>query len=78
MTEATKGMMKYLFEELNTDGIAIRHYEGNVASGKVQDKCGFKIIGSYRDDKPFYETDNYNHIVRLITKDEWKEKQLEI
>ncbi|MBR1988478.1 MAG: GNAT family N-acetyltransferase [Clostridia bacterium] len=78
MTEATKGMMKYLFEEVGVDAIAIRHYEENIGSGKVQDKCGFKIIGNYQDDKPFFGTNNHNHIVRLMTKDEWKETQLEI
>lgn len=71
MTEATKGMVKYLFENTTADAIAIRHFEENIGSGKVQDKCGFKIIGSYIDDKPFYGTDNYNHIVRLMTKQEW-------
>ncbi|MCF0116562.1 MAG: GNAT family N-acetyltransferase, partial [Bacilli bacterium] len=42
MTEAVKKVIDYLFVDLNYDFIAACHYKQNIASSKVQIKCGFK------------------------------------
>lgn len=39
--EATKFLIKYLFEELNLDLIWCSHYDFNLKSKRVIDKCGF-------------------------------------
>lgn len=39
--EATQYLMKYLFENYNVDLIWTSHYDFNVRSKKVIDKCGF-------------------------------------
>lgn len=42
MPEAVKGVMSYLFEELDFDFLLCGYYNFNTQSKKVQEKCGFK------------------------------------
>jgi len=41
-TAALNLMIKYAFEELNIVRLEAGHFDFNVASGKVMEKCGFK------------------------------------
>lgn len=41
MTEAVKAVINYLFNELNYDFLLCGHYDFNVRSSRVQEKCGF-------------------------------------
>lgn len=75
-TEAIKCMLDYLFEN-GVDMIVTTHFEANVASGRVQEKLGLKPIASYIDDHAWYNTDNANHIVRMLTKEEYLENKKE-
>ena len=41
MTEAVKRVIDYLFNELDYDFLLCGHFDENVASKRVQEKCGF-------------------------------------
>ena len=41
MPEAVKAVINYLFNELDYDFILCAHYDKNLRSNRVQDKCGF-------------------------------------
>jgi len=49
MTEAVKGVIGFLFEEVGMHRIAICHAMCNPASGKVAEKCGFTFEGTQRE-----------------------------
>lgn len=42
MVEAVKSVIDYLFNELDFDFLLCGHYNFNIQSKKVQEKCGFK------------------------------------
>lgn len=42
MTEAVKRVIAYLFENLGFDFLLCGHFDTNPASGRVQEKCGFR------------------------------------
>ena len=73
MTEALKRVMKYAFEELNVPVIYIGHAKANVASGRVQEKCGFKKIGEVENYRVWIDGTNTNLIERRMTKEEYLE-----
>lgn len=49
MTEAVKGVIGFLFDEVGMHRIAICHASQNHASGKVAEKCGFTYEGTKRE-----------------------------
>ncbi len=42
MTEAIKSVINYLFNEIGLDFLLCGHYDFNIQSKRVQEKCGFK------------------------------------
>lgn len=42
MTEALKAVIDYLFEEIKLDFLTAAYFDNNIASKKMQEKCGFK------------------------------------
>lgn len=48
MTEALKAMVEHCFETTDTELIAVGHFESNMGSRKVIEKCGFKLEGVIR------------------------------
>ena len=44
-TEATKAMMKYVYDNFKVRKFASSHVEPNKASGKVMEKCGLHFVG---------------------------------
>lgn len=44
-TEATKAMMKYVYDNFGVRKFASSHVEANKASGKVMEKCGLHFVG---------------------------------
>ncbi len=49
MTEAVKGVIKYLFEEEHLDFILCSHFTHNIESKRVMEKCSFEYLKTYRD-----------------------------
>ena len=47
MTEAVKEVIKYCFEELNIDTLFVGHFDFNVQSKRVIEKCGFKYYDTF-------------------------------
>ena len=71
MTEALKKVMKFAFEDLNVPVIYIAHVEANIGSGKVQDKCGFKVIGRVPNYRTWVDGTSTDLIERKMTKEEY-------
>jgi RimJ/RimL family protein N-acetyltransferase len=66
-TQAAKGLMKYLFENTNTEVLNAIALTYNTSSNKVIQKCGFNYIGSIEiESKEFY---HYK-----LSKSEWENK----
>ena len=42
MAEAVKEVLRYVFEDLKLDAVLCSHYDWNMQSGRVQEKCGFR------------------------------------
>lgn len=49
VTEATKALISYGFNQINLHKIQVSHREGNRASQRVIEKCGFVYEGTLRD-----------------------------
>lgn len=43
-TESTRALIEYAFNKHNAEKILINYYEGNNASKRVIEKCGFKFV----------------------------------
>lgn len=74
-TEALKEIMRYSFNELNVPSIFICHAKANIGSGKVQDKCGFKVIGEYSNFRTWIDGTDTSCIMRKMTQEEYFELQ---
>ena len=73
MSEAIKGVVKYLFEEVKLDFIAGSFFKRNIRSKRVQEKNGFKF---YKD--IIYETrygTKEDSVYMILTKEEYKKLQ---
>ena len=55
MTEAAKRVIRYVFDEMNLDLLAIYHYPNNIRSKRVIEKCGFKYEGTQRKSSKIYD-----------------------
>ena len=75
MSEAIKGVVKYLFEEVKLDFIAGSFFKRNIRSKRVQEKNGFKF---YKD--IIYETrygTKEDSVYMILTKEEYEKLQTE-
>ena len=75
MTEGTKAVIDFLFEEVGVNRIAIEHAVKNPASGKVAEKCGLTYEGTYRE---FFKS-AWGEFLDVshwgILKSEWKKRK---
>lgn len=51
MPEAVKEVIRFCFEELNAELLTVGHYEGNMQSARVIEKCGFTFWRAYTSEK---------------------------
>lgn len=56
MTEALEIVIATSFEVLGYDGLVASYFEPNNASGRVQAKCGMKLMGKLKTNATWYET----------------------
>ena len=73
-TECLKEMTNYLFETTDADVVITTHYSENKASGRVQEKCGMKILGTYQREQAWFNTLDKTMVVRGKTREEWEEE----
>lgn len=73
MTEAAQEIVRYAFEELNTEKIWCGYYEGNQRSARVQEKIGF-VPNCINEnvDVPLMGEQRTEYL-SLLTKEQWEE-----
>jgi len=72
MTEAFSAVLDCAFGTLGLNRVAAGHFEGNAASGRVQQKCGLRYEGTYR--QAFRKNGKYvDEVMYAITKEDWSE-----
>lgn len=72
ITEASKEIIRYGFEDLNLDVIAIHTSEVNKRSQGVIKKCGFKYEGLLRSSCRIYTGEKRNSYVFSLLAEEWE------
>ena len=83
MTEALEVVIATAFEVLEYDYVVASYFEPNVASGKVQSRCGMQLMGKLKDYTTWYETGEKCDLVMMqITREEYSKnktnKEIEI
>lgn len=71
MPEAIQAVMKYAFEELGVPVIYCGHAKANTNSARLQDKCGFKIIGELPNYRTWVDGTTTSLIERKMTSEEY-------
>ena len=72
MTEAFSAVLDYAFGGLELNRVSAGHFAGNLASGRVQQKCGLQYEGTYR--QAFLKNGQYiDEVMYAITKQDWSE-----
>lgn len=71
MLEAFQVVMKYAFEELGVPVIYCGHAKANTNSARLQDKCGFKIIGELLNYRTWVDGTTTSLIERKMTAEEY-------
>lgn len=74
MTEACKLVIDYCFKHLDVEVLEIGHHEGNMASKRVIEKCGFQYEGRLRNFKKLYDDRIINADFYSMTKLDYERK----
>jgi len=72
MTEACKCVINFAFSVLGADRVHSNHHVGNPASGRVQQKCGMRYIGTKYKNVPECERISGDHCYYEIKSSDWK------
>ena len=71
MTEAFTAVLDYAFGTLGLNRVSAGHFAGNEASGRVQQKCGLKHEGVYR--QAFLKNGEYvDEVMYAIVREDWE------
>lgn len=70
-TEAAKAVLAYAFEELRLAMVTVHHYDYNLRSRRVIDKCGFHYEGTLRHAITIYNGNTYDLVCYSLTGEEW-------
>ena len=73
MPEALNEVIRFAFEDLKVPVIYCGHAKANINSSRLQDKCGFKIIGELPDCETWVDGSITSFIERRITRGEYFE-----
>ena len=71
MTEAVKEVMRYAFIELNVPVIYTSHAKANIGSGRLQEKCGFEIVGEVPNYRTWIDGNMTGLVERKMTREEY-------
>ena len=66
MPEAVKGVINYLFDELKLDVIVCGHFNKNIQSKRVQEKCGFKPYKMHKSITAYGTVED--HCINILNK----------
>lgn len=66
MPEAVKGVINYLFDELKLDVIVCGHFNKNIQSKRVQEKCGFKPYKMHKSITSYGTVED--HCINILNK----------
>lgn len=69
-TEALRGVVKFLFDEVGAFVVCAKHYECNIGSYKVMEKAGMTVDGALRS-RVIFENKRISEIIHSITKEEY-------
>lgn len=70
MTEAVKLVLRFAFETLGLHKVGVTCFGGNDASRRVIEKCGFRFIGTLREDV-WRDGVWHDHLQYEMTASEW-------
>lgn len=70
-TEAAKAVIAYAFEELGLAMVTVHHYDNNLRSGRVIDKCGFHYEGKLRRAVKLFNGNIHDLLCYSMTREEW-------
>jgi len=71
MTEAFGAVLDYAFGTLGLNRVSAGHFEGNVASGRVQQKCGLLYEGTHR--RALLKNGTYyDELMYAIVREDWE------
>ena len=73
-TDAVDTVLKIAFHHLGLHKVWLFTYDFNLRAQKSYEKSGFKVEGTFRDDK-FHEGKYHDSIFMSILEDEWRELQ---
>jgi len=73
MPEAVKEIMRYAFEELGVPVIYCGHAKANTNSGRLQEKCGFRVVGELANYREWVDGTVTSLIERKMTREEYFE-----
>ncbi len=71
-TEALKGVIKFLFEDIGAELVYAKHYEVNIGSYKVMEKAGMSVEGVLRS-RVIFEGKRIGEVYHSITRKEYEE-----
>lgn len=76
MPEAVRAVIDYLFREVGLDAITCSHYDWNLQSARVQEKCGFR---AFREGTQESRIDgSLQHLkINLLRREQWKKSKEE-
>ena len=74
MTEVTKEIIRYCFEELELDEVYAATSSKNIQSNGLQEKCGLKLVSVEKDNEEFLG-EATDKMLRRLTKDEYFNKK---
>lgn len=75
-TEALKGVIKFLFDEVHAELVVAKHYDLNVGSYKVMENAGMIVDGILRE-RVIFEGKRIGEVCHSINKEEYKSKYID-
>ncbi|HEV7645798.1 MAG TPA: GNAT family N-acetyltransferase [Pyrinomonadaceae bacterium] len=72
ITECTRTLIEYCFDELNIARIEIRAAASNERSRAIPEKFGFKLTGQFKDEHPLPDSKIDDLVIYEITAREWR------
>lgn len=78
MSEAISEIVRFSFEKLNLDSLYACNSSKNIGSSRIQEKCGFKIVGIVKDYDTWVDGTIDDEIERKITKEEYYRNNYEL